>query len=86
MNVKNYSDTLQYTLNTGENPLNAYRLKIDYEKSIGVGKLTMGYQYRNQIQKGIFNYYENSGKRSPLILNSNFSNFFNNSERSVCSF
>lgn len=73
LNVKNYSDTLQYTLNTGENPLNAYRLKIDYEKSIGVGKLTMGYQYRNQIQKGIFNYYENSGKRSPLILNSNFS-------------
>lgn len=73
VNSKNYSDTLQYTLNTGENPLNAYRLKIDYEKSIGVGKLTMGYQYRDQIQKGIFNYFENSGKRSPLILNPNFS-------------
>lgn len=73
LNAKNYSDTLQYTLNTGENPLHAYRMKIDYEKSIGVGKLTMGYQYRDQIQKGIFNYYENSGNKSPLVLNPNFS-------------
>jgi len=73
LNAKNYLDTLQYTLNTGENPLNAYRLKIDYEKSIGIGKLTLGYQYRNQVQKGIFAYYEKSGNGSALIFNPNFS-------------
>jgi outer membrane receptor protein involved in Fe transport len=53
--------------------LNAYRLKIDYEKSIGIGKLTLGYQYRNQVQKGIFAYYEKSGNGSALIFNPNFS-------------
>jgi len=48
-------------------------LKIDYEKSIGVGKLTMGYQYRDQIQKGLFNYFEKSGNRTALDFNPNFS-------------
>lgn len=73
LNAKNYSDTLQYTLNTGENPLHAYRLKIDYEKSIGIGKITLGYQYRNQLQNGVFNYYEKSGNRTPLVFNPAFS-------------
>ncbi len=73
LNAKNYSDTLQYTLNTGENPLDAYRLKIDYEKALGIGKLTFGYQYRNQLQKGKFNYFEQAGKGAPLVINPNFS-------------
>jgi outer membrane receptor protein involved in Fe transport len=73
LNAMNYADTLQYTLNKGENPLHAYRLKIDYEKLIGVGKLTMGYQFRNQKQNGVFNYYEKSGNGTPLIFNPNFS-------------
>lgn len=73
LRATNYSDTLQYTLNTGENPLNAYRLKMDYEKAWGIGKLTLGYQYRNQVQDGIFTYYEKSGKGSPLVVNPNFS-------------
>ena len=57
LRADNYADTLQYTLNTGENPLDAYRIKIDYEKTIGLGKMTVGYQFRNQLQKGIFNYF-----------------------------
>ena len=73
LNEKNYSDTLQYTLNTGQNPLDAYRFKIDYEKTLGIGKLSMGYQYRNQIQKGIFNYFEKSGNYNPLVYNPSFS-------------
>lgn len=73
LNATNYLDTLQYTLNTGENPLNAYRFKIDYEKIIGKGKLTMGYQYRYQFQDGIFKYYEKTGNRLPFVLNPNFS-------------
>lgn len=73
LNVNNYQDTLQYTLNTGENPLNAYRFKIDYEKTLGIGKLSMGYQYRNQVQKGIFNYFEKAGNYSSLNYNPSFS-------------
>lgn len=73
LNAKNYADTLQYTLNTGENPLNALRLKIDYEKTIGIGKLSMGYQFRNQQQKGGFAYFEKAGNLTPLVLNPGFS-------------
>lgn len=73
LNATNYADTLQYTLNEGENPLNALRLKIDYEKVIGVGKLSMGYQYRYQNQKGLFTYAENQGNGTQLVLNPVFS-------------
>jgi outer membrane receptor protein involved in Fe transport len=73
LRANNFSDTLQYTLNTGENPLDAYRIKIDYEKTIGIGKMILGYQYRNQFQKGIFNYFEKAGNGTTLIFNPNFS-------------
>lgn len=73
LRASNFADTLQYTLNTGENPLDAYRIKIDYEKAMGIGKMTVGYQYRNQVQKGIFNYFEKIGNGGQLIINPNFS-------------
>lgn len=73
LSLKDYSDTLQYTLNTGENPLNAFRLKLDYEKVIGPGKLSLGYQFRDQVQKGKFDYFEKIGSGSPLIFNPFFS-------------
>ena len=73
LRAKNGFDTLQYTLNTGENPLNAFRYKIDYERKIGIGKLSFGYQYRNQSQKGSFNYFEKSGSKSAILFNPDFS-------------
>ncbi|MCU0339569.1 MAG: TonB-dependent receptor [Spirosomaceae bacterium] len=73
INIANNKDTLQYTLNTGSNPLKALRLKIDYEKQIGVGKLSMGYQFRQQQQDGVFVYAERSGNNRPLIINPAFS-------------
>lgn len=73
LNKNDFSDTLQYTLNTGNMPLNALRLKADYEKSIGIGKLSMGYQYRYQTQKGSFEYSEKSGNYQPFVLNPAFS-------------
>lgn len=73
LNEKKYSDTLQYTLNMGENPLKALRLKVDYEKTIGIGKLSMGYQFRNQIQKGSFAYFEKMGNYTALAFNPAFS-------------
>jgi outer membrane receptor protein involved in Fe transport len=73
LNKKDFSDTLQYTLNTGENPLDAFRLKADYEKTIGIGKLSMGYQYRIQNQKGGFIYQEKNGNFLPFVVNPAFS-------------
>jgi outer membrane receptor protein involved in Fe transport len=73
LRANNLADTLQYTLNTGENPLDAYRIKIDYEKTIGVGKMIVGYQFRNQFQQGIFNYFEKAGNGAGLVFNPNFS-------------
>lgn len=50
--------TLQSSRNPSENPLNAFRLKADYSVNLGPGKLETGYQYRNQIQKGNFQYLD----------------------------
>jgi outer membrane receptor protein involved in Fe transport len=73
--TKNYNlngignkDTVQYSYNTGNNPLDALRLKIDYELKIGRRKYSMGYQYRTQSQNGSFTYEEKSGNFTPLIL------------------
>lgn len=73
LNFSNFQDTLQYTLNTGANPLRATRLKVDYEKLIGIGKFSAGYQYRNQQQDGNFAYFEKEGNGSPLLFNPLFS-------------
>lgn len=73
VNRSNLKDTLQYTYNTGTNPLNALRLKADYEQIISIGKLTVGYQFRNQTQEGQFLYQEKSGSFTPLITNQAFS-------------
>jgi len=72
LNFDNYQDTIQYTLNNGRNPLNALRLKVDFEKAIGNGKFSAGYQYRYQIQKGSFSYAEKSGNFTPLVINPAF--------------
>ncbi|MCE6991454.1 TonB-dependent receptor domain-containing protein [Dyadobacter sp. CY323] len=49
---------LQNSRNPSENPLNAFRLKADYSINVGSGKLETGYQYRNQVQKGTFQYLD----------------------------
>lgn len=58
LNINNYSDTIQYVLNTGTSPLNGFRAKIDYAFNIGKGKLESGYQLRYQKQTGSFLYQE----------------------------
>jgi outer membrane receptor protein involved in Fe transport len=45
-------DTLQYTRNPSENPLDAWRLKVDYKN----GGLSLGYQFRYDVQDGNFLY------------------------------
>lgn len=49
-------DTIQYTENPSANPLNAYRLKLDYSKKLGSGNFQAGYQYRYDVQDGRFVY------------------------------
>ncbi len=73
LNSLNYADTLQYTLNNAANPLSASRFKIDYEKPLGTGTLSFGYQYRFQKQSGSFEYLEKTGSNQPFILNEEFS-------------
>jgi ferric enterobactin receptor len=73
LNSENYSDTLQYTLNLANNPLNASRYKVDYEQPLGIGKVAFGYQYRLQNQTGAFQYLEKSGNNLPFALNQEFS-------------
>lgn len=47
--------------------------KFDYDKTIGIGKLSIGYQYRYQLQKGMFNYFEKAGNFTSLVFNPSFS-------------
>jgi ferric enterobactin receptor len=71
--INNFKDTIQNTLNNGSNPLDAYRFKIDVDKKMGIGKLSAGYQYRNQQQNGVFEYLEKQGNLTPFILNPAYS-------------
>ncbi|HLP37688.1 TonB-dependent receptor domain-containing protein [Lacibacter sp.] len=50
------ADTIQYTWNPTTNPLNAYRIKADYSKSIGRATFQAGYQFRYDEQNGNFVY------------------------------
>jgi ferric enterobactin receptor len=69
LNIYDSNDTIQNTLNNGYSPLNAFRLKVDYEKKIGIGKFSTGYQYRHQFQEGNFDYLEKQGNNTPFVLN-----------------
>ncbi|KQS30969.1 TonB-dependent receptor domain-containing protein [Dyadobacter sp. Leaf189] len=64
---------LQYTRNPSENPLNAYRFRADYAVNLGKGKLEAGYQYRNQVQKGAFQYLNQNIEDGTLELVPEFS-------------
>ncbi len=73
LNQNNLNDTIQNTLNNGNNPLSAYRFKVDFERPLSIGKLSMGYQYRNQVQKGQFEYLEKQGNGTTFVLNPAYS-------------
>lgn len=73
-NIRNIGsfDTLQYTKNQGKNPLNAYRIKADYNKKLGTGVFQMGYQYRYDKQSGEFLYQTKLLGMNSFILNPEF--------------
>ncbi|GAB1450455.1 outer membrane beta-barrel family protein [Draconibacterium sp.] len=49
-------ELFQYVENPYEKPINGYRIKLDYEKKIGKGKLETGYQFRYDSQDGVYGY------------------------------
>ncbi|KAA6436992.1 TonB-dependent receptor [Dyadobacter flavalbus] len=51
-------EILQSSRNPSRNPLNAWRLRADYTVNLGKGRLETGYQFRNQVQKGNFQYLD----------------------------
>ena len=50
------NSVFQLVTNPYTNPINGYRLKLDYSIPIGEGKLETGYQFRNDQQDGKFDY------------------------------
>lgn len=50
------NDTLQYVLNPYRNPINGYRVKLDYTRNTRTGKWESGYQFRYDTQEGRFDY------------------------------
>jgi outer membrane receptor protein involved in Fe transport len=52
----NKTETFQVVTNPYTNPINGYRVKLDYSTTIGMGKLETGYQFRWDKQDGKFDY------------------------------
>lgn len=69
---KGFKDTLQYTFNPNTNPLQAYRLKADYEKQFTAVFFQAGYQYRYDTQDGNFLYYKKDPHDHALLLDAEF--------------
>ncbi|WP_343702171.1 TonB-dependent receptor [Chitinophaga sp.] len=59
------SHLLQEVYNPYENPIDGYRLKLDYVVNIGKGKLESGYQFRHDTQNGKFDYFVTPATSQP---------------------
>jgi ferric enterobactin receptor len=57
--LPNKNNVLQVVTNPYTNPIDGYRLKLDYSTTIGKGKLETGYQFRKDKQNGKFGYTMN---------------------------
>lgn len=58
----------QLVTNPYTNPINGYRLKLDYSINIGKGKLETGYQFRWDKQDGKFDYTTTPNSNQPDSL------------------
>lgn len=56
---------LQEVRNPYENPIDGYRLRLDYSVNIGKGKLESGYQFRYDTQDGKFDYFVTPATSQP---------------------
>jgi len=56
LDYPNKTALFQLVTNPYTNPINGYRLKVDYSSILGKGRLEAGYQFRWDKQKGTFDY------------------------------
>lgn len=68
-------DTFQLQYNDNDNPLDGYRLQLDYAGKLGAAKWESGYQYRYLKHPGDFIYWDrnfetNTWEVNPLFTNS----------------
>jgi outer membrane receptor protein involved in Fe transport len=57
----------QLVTNPYTNPINGYRIKLDYSANLGKGKLETGYQFRHDNQDGTFDYTVSPATNQPDI-------------------
>ena len=76
-NIHSQSDTIQWTKSTYTNPLKGLRLTAQHKWNWENSSLTSGYQLRQDLQKGNFEYYESIGGKNNPILNTEFSGKMN---------
>ena len=67
-NIENNIDTIQFTHNTYQNPLHGLRLSLQHTFKLNNAELTSGYQFRNDSQKGNFEYYSTENGKEHLEL------------------
>jgi outer membrane receptor protein involved in Fe transport len=70
----NTLDTLQLQYNDNDNPLDGYRLQLDYSSQLGTAKWESGYQFRFLNHPGDFiyldrNFATNTWEENPLFTN-----------------
>ncbi|MEL6844333.1 MAG: outer membrane beta-barrel family protein, partial [Bacteroidota bacterium] len=70
----NTSDTLQLQYNDNDNPLDGFRFKVDYSRSLGSMQLEGGYQFRLLVHPGDFIYQDRDFANNRWITNPEFTN------------
>ena len=58
-------EVLQEVYNPYENPIDGYRIRLDYAVPVGKGKLESGYQFRHDRQNGKFDYFVTPAASQP---------------------
>lgn len=68
------TEVLQDEFNTNDNPLNGWRVNLDYTfKPLSIGQLMVGYQYRNLDHRGDFVYERKNNETGEFELVPEFS-------------
>lgn len=67
-------DSLQYQFNTNDNPLDGYRLNVDYTGKLGAATWESGYQFRYLRHPGDFLYLDRGFENGGFVENPQFTN------------
>lgn len=76
-NIEKLTDTIQRTLNTYKNPLHGLRISLQHQWALDNGQLMSGYQFRQDRQKGNFEYFATENTLNDLVFLPEFSGKMN---------